>query len=136
MDLNGEIVGRHRGKLARRFMDITGSSFKHFTFLTSGHHLYTIGQRARIGGREKRLFVSAKDPGSNEVTVAEGTDHPALFSHSFTTLAPHWITQDPFTGSCDQGEKSRGDHVTAVNCMMRYTHLQPLMRCTVQQIKK
>lgn len=105
--------------------------------------MYTIGQRARIGGREKRLFVSAKDPRTNEVTVVEGTDHSALFSLSFTTLTPHWITQDPFTGSCDPGEKScdlaeqsRDDHVTKLDCTMRFCHLQPLMRCTVQQISK
>ena len=97
VNLNGEIVGRHSGK-ARRF-----SLLKYFIFLPSGHQLYTIGQRAKIGGKEKRLFVSAKDPVSNEVTVVEGTDHPALFSHSFTTLTPHWITRDPFAGSCDQG---------------------------------
>ena len=102
----------------------------------TGHHMYTIGQGARLGGKKSKLFVSDKDPAGNVVTVVEGSDHPALYSHSFSTTVPHWICQDPFTDSHDPAERSCDSHLTTVKCMMRYCHLQPLRVCTVQQMKE
>lgn len=40
----------------------------------------TIGQRCRIGGLVQPGFVAAKDTALNRIMVAQGTDHPALFS--------------------------------------------------------
>ena len=101
----------------------------------TGHHYYTIGQRARIGGRKCRYFVCGKDAAANVVTVAEGSDHPALYTHSFTTLPPHWISCDPFKKSSDLAAKNCSP-IGMRNCMMRFRHQQPLGTCTVQQIDK
>jgi tRNA U34 2-thiouridine synthase MnmA/TrmU len=43
-----------------------------------GVHLFTVGQRARIAGRAKAMFVAAKDPEARTITVVPGADHPAL----------------------------------------------------------
>lgn len=44
-----------------------------------GAELYTVGQRARLGGFSTPWFVAGKNLGG-EVLVAPGADHPALFS--------------------------------------------------------
>ena len=106
-----------------------------FGYLLTGHHYYTIGQRARIGGRKCRYFVCGKDAAANVVTVAEGSDHPALYTHSFTTLPPHWISHDPFRKSCDLAVRNCSP-IGMLNCTMRFRHQQPLGTCTVQQINK
>eukprot|EP00731_Ephydatia_muelleri_P003766 Em0001g3766a len=89
-----------------------------------GHHLFTIGQRARIGGHPVAWFVVGKDPVRNTVIVAEGTSHPALFCHSFVTEKPHWI------GGVSPEVISRGNTLT---CTVRYRHQQTLVRCDVAQ---
>lgn len=46
-------------------MSLSGSDLG----LHNGQHLFTIGQRARIGGQPHPLFVAGKDPATNTVTV-------------------------------------------------------------------
>ena len=39
-----------------------------------GHHLYTIGQRARLDGQSGAWFVVGKDSSNNTVTVVSVVD--------------------------------------------------------------
>ncbi len=59
-----------------------------------GLHYYTIGQRKGmgIGGRGDAWFVVSKDMEKNELIVAQGKNHPALFSSSLSAKEPHWIS--------------------------------------------
>lgn len=43
----------------------------HYTCLISslGHHFFTIGQRAKLGGKANAWFVASKDPQNNTITV-------------------------------------------------------------------
>jgi tRNA U34 2-thiouridine synthase MnmA/TrmU len=52
--------------------------------LHEGLELYTIGQGARLAGGSERWFVTAKDPSTGSITVAPGTEHPALMTDSLT----------------------------------------------------
>ena len=67
----------------------------------SGIHFYTLGQRRglRIGGvrghPEAPWYVVAKDVDNNVLTVAQGHDHPALFSHGLIAVNVNWITETP-----------------------------------------
>ena len=67
----------------------------------AGIHFYTLGQRQGlgIGGvkayPEKPWYVVAKDVGNNVLTVAQGHDHPALFSDGMIASNLHWIAGEP-----------------------------------------
>lgn len=58
---------------------------------------YTLGQRKGIGigGRkgadEEPWYVVAKDMASNTLIVAQGHDHPLLYSRGLTAGALHWV---------------------------------------------
>jgi len=66
-----------------------------------GEHIglayYTIGQRKGlgIGGEGEAWFVVSKDIEANTLTIAQGTDHPALFSSSLLATEAHWISGAP-----------------------------------------
>ena len=80
------------------------------------------------------------------MTVAEGSNHPALYTHSFTTLVPHWISHDPFRESCDLAAEEEictpdRNHIHtpdrySMKCAMRYRHQQPLRTCTIHQLNR
>ena len=67
----------------------------------AGVHFYTLGQRRGlgIGGvkgyPEKPWYVVAKEVGDNVLTVAQGHDHPALFSAGLVASNLHWIAGAP-----------------------------------------
>ena len=67
----------------------------------AGVHFYTLGQRQGlgIGGvkgyPEKPWYVVAKDVDDNVLTVAQGHDHPALFSAGLVASNLHWIAGAP-----------------------------------------
>jgi len=58
---------------------------------------YTLGQRqglglgGRAGGSEEPWYVVAKDLARNELIVAQGHDHPLLFSRWLEAGEPHWV---------------------------------------------
>ena len=108
---NGKVIGRHKG-----------------------HHLYTIGQRARIGGLSEAYYVVDKENDTNKVLLvrgrymcysllylnqAKGKDHPALYTHGFTTAVPSWIAGTPPPALLHEGE---------LTCLLRYRHLSPLSK--------
>ncbi|HOB08771.1 MAG: tRNA 2-thiouridine(34) synthase MnmA [Limnochordia bacterium] len=77
--------------------------------LTVGEHdglmYYTIGQRKGlgIGGAGAPWFVVGKDVEANILYVAQGPDHPALFSNGLIAKDPHWVKGVPPAGSAVDG---------------------------------
>lgn len=62
-----------------------------------GAFYYTIGQRKGmgIGGAGNAWFVAKKDIKNNVITLVQGSDHPALFSHELFATDPSWILGAP-----------------------------------------
>ena len=67
----------------------------------AGIHFYTLGQRQGlgIGGvrgyPEQPWYVVAKDVENNVLTVAQGHDHPSLYSNGMVAANVNWITEAP-----------------------------------------
>lgn len=83
---------------------------------------YTIGQRKglKIGGPGDAWFVVDKDPDNNIVYLAQGEEHPALYSYELTATDAHWIGPTPsFPFSC--------------HAKIRYR--QPEQECIVTEIQ-
>ena len=72
--LDGTVIGSHEGAV-----------------------YYTIGQRKGmgIGGPGDAWFVAGKDIERNVVTVVQGSEHPALFSHELFATDISWIHEPP-----------------------------------------
>lgn len=68
-----------------------------------GLMFYTLGQRQglKIGGRkdgdESPWYVAAKDLANNRLVVAQGNEHPSLFSKALVAERIHWINGEPQT---------------------------------------
>jgi tRNA-specific 2-thiouridylase len=58
---------------------------------------YTIGQRQGlgIGGAGEPWYVVGKDMARNILYVAQGDEHPALYSRGLIASAPHWVGDVP-----------------------------------------
>jgi tRNA-uridine 2-sulfurtransferase len=71
LDLSGKVLGRHDGTC-----------------------FYTLGQRKGLGlgGPGEAWFVVAKNHAQNEVIVAQGQDHPALYADGLTASELNWLT--------------------------------------------
>ena len=84
--LDGQVVGTHQGAV-----------------------FYTIGQRKGlgIGGEGGPWFVVDKDINENSVTVAQGTNHPALFHSYLTATDLSWIASCPPHIPCTLQSKIR-----------------------------
>lgn len=63
----------------------------------TGAYYYTIGQRKGmgIGGPGDAWFVVGKEMSRNAVIVAQGKDHPALFSYTLTATDLSWVDAPP-----------------------------------------
>jgi tRNA-specific 2-thiouridylase len=65
---------------------------------------YTYGQRQGLGiggvrdHAEEPWYVVDKDLAHNVLLVAQGSRHPALFSHGLRCARPHWIDGAPPVG--------------------------------------
>ena len=98
--LDDEVIGQHEGLM-----------------------FYTIGQRQGlgIGGRRNTSgepwYVTAKDIEHNILRVAQGVNHPALFSQCLRANGLHWIAG------------TTAAH--AFECHARIRHQQPLQECAV-----
>ena len=96
------------------FVDMTGKILgKH-----DGTCFYTLGQRKGmgIGGPGEAWFVVAKNFDQNEVILAQGQDHPALYSDGLTAVELNWLINPP-TGT--------------FKCMAKVRYRQPDEPCTV-----
>lgn len=71
IDVQGKVLGRHDGAC-----------------------FYTLGQRKGmgIGGAGEAWFVVAKNFERNEVILAQGQDHPALYADGVTAVEINWLT--------------------------------------------
>ncbi|BFZ08846.1 hypothetical protein BsWGS_11885 [Bradybaena similaris] len=83
-----------------------------------GTHYWTLGQRCHLPGLAAAYFVCEVRPRDNEVIVASGTNHPALFTCSFTTEPCYWIQAAPGDG--------------AFRAEFRFQHKHPLIGCSGQ----
>ena len=98
--LDGEFIGEHDGLM-----------------------FYTIGQRQGlgIGGRRgssgEPWYVINKDMDNNVLTVAQGVNHPALFSPGLRARQLHWISGAPVASPCE--------------CTARIRHQQSMQACTL-----
>ena len=74
VDLNGKILGQHDGTC-----------------------FYTLGQRKGmgIGGPGNAWFVVDKNHTQNEVILAQGDDHPALYADGLTAVELNWLVTPP-----------------------------------------
>lgn len=88
-----------------------------------GIHNWTLGQRSRAWG-VKAFFVYRKDPKTNRIYVASGTDHPLLWTDLFYTKEPFWIGKCPF-------ETANSRESSILNCQFRFQHTKALTNCTV-----
>lgn len=70
--INGKVLGEHDGVF-----------------------YYTIGQRKGlgIGGEGAAWFVVDKNIQTNELILAQGEEHPALYGKSLTAIYPTWVTK-------------------------------------------
>ena len=91
----------------------------------AGVHFYTLGQRRGLGiggvkgHPEKPWYVVAKDVGNNALTVAQGHDHPTLFSHGLTAANLNWIAGAP---------------TLPLECSVKTRYRQADQHCTIEMI--
>ncbi|XP_071817746.1 mitochondrial tRNA-specific 2-thiouridylase 1-like [Apostichopus japonicus] len=86
-----------------------------------GHFIYTIGQCAKIPGFPHKMFVTDKNPDTNEIFVAPGTNHPALYHQTCMTDSVHWINEPP----------PQLLEREMLDCFFRFQHADPLVKCTL-----
>lgn len=83
---------------------------------------YTIGQRhgLGIGGEGEAWFVVGKEFEANILLVAQGNDHPSLYSGSLRAREPNWIT--PF-----------GMPPLPFTCTAKIRYRQEDQECTIEK---
>ncbi|HXH30247.1 MAG TPA: tRNA 2-thiouridine(34) synthase MnmA [Bacteriovoracaceae bacterium] len=95
IDMKGKVLGQH-----------DGSCF------------YTLGQRKGmgIGGPGEAWFVVSKNHERNEVVLAQGQDHPALYADGLWAIELNWLVTPP---------------VGTFKCKAKVRYRQPERACTV-----
>lgn len=99
-------IGERKFKnFLNEYVKATPGSIKTIEGKTIGTHdglmFYTLGQRQglKIGGLkntpEAPWYVVSKNIADNILIVAQGENHPALFSKTLTTTKVHWINGEP-----------------------------------------
>jgi len=58
-----------------------------------GVHKYTLGQRIKQAGMAEKMYVVDKNLDNQVISVCAGEHHPALYSETFFTHPPHWISE-------------------------------------------
>ncbi|KAG8517955.1 Mitochondrial tRNA-specific 2-thiouridylase 1, partial [Galemys pyrenaicus] len=106
---DGRVLGTHKGYAGRRGVALDrgarpqaprcwAEAWQEHPALTSpptGWFLYTLGQRANIGGLRDPWYVVEKEGASGDVLVAPRTDHPALYRDLLRTGRVHWVAEEP-----------------------------------------
>jgi tRNA-specific 2-thiouridylase len=104
VDVDGQVRGEHQGLM-----------------------FHTIGQRQGlgIGGAHhtsgEPWYVVGKNLGPNELVVAQGKDHPALFRSSLRATDLHWISGAP--------------PVAPFDCHARIRYRQPDQACAISRLE-
>ena len=88
-----------------RYIPVTNGEIKTLAGITVGEHqgiqFYTLGQRQGLGiggirgAGDEPWYVVSKDVETNTLVVAQGHDHPMLFSEKLTASSLHWISGHP-----------------------------------------
>lgn len=105
-----------------QYIKSTQGNFINLEGKTLGQHdgtcFYTLGQRKGlgIGGPGEAWFVVAKNHARNEVILAQGQDHPALYADGLTAVELNWLIDAP------AGE---------FRCKAKVRYRQPEQDCTV-----
>ncbi|XP_077025306.1 mitochondrial tRNA-specific 2-thiouridylase 1 isoform X3 [Tamandua tetradactyla] len=87
-----------------------------------GWFLYTLGQRANIGGLAEPWYVVEKDGAQGDVFVAPRTDHPALYRDLLRTSRVHWVTEEPPAALVRD---------KMMECNFRFRHQMALVPCVL-----
>lgn len=87
-----------------------------------GWFLYTLGQRANIGGLREPWYVVEKDGAAGDVLVAPRTDHPALFRELLRTGRVHWVAEEPPAALVRD---------KMLECRFRFRHQMALVPCVL-----
>ncbi|XP_011917905.1 PREDICTED: mitochondrial tRNA-specific 2-thiouridylase 1 isoform X4 [Cercocebus atys] len=87
-----------------------------------GWFLYTLGQRANIGGLRVPWYVVEKDGVKGNVFVAPRRDHPALYRDLLRTSRVHWITEEPPAALVRD---------KMMECHFRFRHQMALVPCVL-----
>ncbi|XP_055230343.1 mitochondrial tRNA-specific 2-thiouridylase 1 isoform X4 [Gorilla gorilla gorilla] len=87
-----------------------------------GWFLYTLGQRANIGGLREPWYVVEKDSVKGDVFVAPRTDHPALYRDLLRTSRVHWIAEEPPAALVRD---------KMMECHFRFRHQMALVPCVL-----
>ena len=91
----------------------------------AGVHFYTLGQRRGLGiggvsgHPEQPWYVVAKDVEHNVLTVAQGHNHPALYSRGMVAASISWITEAP---------------APPLECAVKTRYRQADQPCTIEAI--
>jgi len=100
VSVDGETIGRHEGLM-----------------------YHTLGQRKGLGigglkdGAEDPWYVVAKDLAHNQLIVAQGHDHPSLFSNGLVADQLHWV--------------DRTGPASALRCTVKTRYRQQDIDCTL-----
>ena len=92
-DFVGQYIDTKKGEIISIDGDVLGTH--------NGHIYFTIGQRkglgigARFSAADKPWYVVKKDIKKDIVFVAQGRNHPALFSKKIIVNNINWISQKP-----------------------------------------
>ncbi|XP_008153638.2 mitochondrial tRNA-specific 2-thiouridylase 1 [Eptesicus fuscus] len=87
-----------------------------------GWFLYTLGQRAKIGGLREPWYVVEKDGAKGDVFVAPRVDHPALYRDLLRTNRVHWIAEEPPAALVRD---------KMMECHFRFYHQMALVPCVL-----
>ncbi|GFR33666.1 mitochondrial tRNA-specific 2-thiouridylase 1, partial [Trichonephila clavata] len=86
-------------------------------------HCWTIGQRCALPGQPSAFYVAERDAITQDILVAPGRMHPALFLQTVVTEAPYWINKPSV--NFERGE--------SFQCEFRFQHREPLVNSLMYQ---
>ncbi|KAF2893696.1 hypothetical protein ILUMI_12469 [Ignelater luminosus] len=92
----------------------------------NGIHQWTLGQRTKISGCPVAYFTAKKNCNTNDIYVAQGTHHPALFSGLLYTSPPYWIHSRP-------KELEDGG---IYDCDFKFQHVENFIPCKISETHK
>ncbi|XP_054720931.1 mitochondrial tRNA-specific 2-thiouridylase 1-like [Uloborus diversus] len=84
-----------------------------------GVHCWTVGQRCAIGGQPSAFYVAERNVCTQQILVAPGRMHLALFHQTLITEPPYWISEPPV-------DLNSGGHF---KCDFRFQHREPIIKC-------
>lgn len=114
-----------------RYIPVNAGEIKTLEGKTVGEHqgiqFYTLGQRQGLGvggvrgAADEPWYVVSKDIETNTLIVAQGHDHPMLFSRKLTACNMHWISEHP--------------PAITYNCRAKTRYRQPDQACEIDSLQ-